>query len=66
MEEVIILDFKCLQKSLQGGAEWSSRGKQKIMVPIISNAIAFQPVFYLSKDFLSLGLSLVLSDGKNP
>lgn len=66
MEDVIILDLKCLQKSLQGGAEWSSRGKQKIMVPSISNAIAFQPVLYLFKDYLSLGLSLVLSDWRNP
>lgn len=35
---------------VQGGVEWSRRGKQKIMIIVISKPIAFQPLLYLFKD----------------
>lgn len=51
---------------VQGGVEWSRRGNQKVMIIVISKSIDFQPLFYLFKDYLSLGISLVISDWKNP
>lgn len=35
---------------VQGGVEWSRRGKQKIMIIVISKPVALRPLFYLFKD----------------